>query len=590
MSDRAAVALALAVCAGAWWSAEVPLVPAALGVMLALVARRPLLLVAGAALLASALGSRAWDGLAPPPVAGGVAGEVVLVSDPVDVRGALRVDLDVGGRRVEAWARGAAAGALRPRLAGERVTVEGRLRPAPPDARRWLALRHVSARMTVDEVRVWRPGGVASRLANGLRRTLVQGAAPLGRDQRALLTGFVLGDDRDQSDVVADDFRAAGLTHLLAVSGQNVAFVLVLCRPALARLGLRGRWAASVAVIGFFSLLTRFEPSVLRASAMAVLAVTASGLGRPSSRARLLALAVAAVVLVDPLLVHSLGFRLSVGAAAGILALAPALARRIPGPRGLAEALAVTLAAQAGVAPVLVPVFGGLPVASVPANLLAVPAAGPLMAWGLTAGLVAGVAGPPLDAVVHLPTEWLVVWVAGVARWAAALPLGRIEGGHLAAVAVISAGTALGWRWRPHLALPIGTAGVTLVLLAPALGLGGGPVHDVAAAAGARLWSQGGTVLVLDRPDAGGLLEGLRRHGVDRLDLIVATRGTEAEAAAVALARSRLAVGLVLAPEGHVVREALVPQRGAVEVGELRVVVVATEPTLEAEVRVGATS
>ncbi|MGI8758621.1 MAG: ComEC/Rec2 family competence protein, partial [Acidimicrobiales bacterium] len=417
LSDRVAVVLAVAVCAGAWWSADVPLVPALAVVALALALRRPLLLVAGAAVLAAALGHRAWAGLAPPAAGVAVAEHVVLLSDPVDVRGALKVDVGLGDRRVEAWARGAAASGLRQRLAGEWVSVEGRLRAPPPEARRWLARRHVSARMSVEEVGAWSEGSPATRLANGLRRVLVRGARPLDSDQRALLTGFVLGDDRDQSVAVSDDFRAAGMTHLLAVSGQNVAFVLMLCQPVLSRLGLRGRWAASLAVIAFFGMLTRWEPSVLRASAMAALACTATGLGRPASRRRLLALAVAAVVLVDPLLVHSVGFQLSVGACVGILALAGRIARHLPGPRWLVDALAVTLAAQVGVAPVLVPVFGGVPVASIPANLLAVPAAGPLMAWGLTAGLVAGAAGPPADTVLHPPPPSLVGWVAGVARW-----------------------------------------------------------------------------------------------------------------------------------------------------------------------------
>ncbi|MBW3580198.1 MAG: ComEC/Rec2 family competence protein [Actinobacteria bacterium] len=590
MSDRAAVALALAVCAGAWWSGDVPLVPAALGMAVALLVRRPMLLVAGAALVAAGLGHRAWDGLTPPAPADLVGQEVVLLSDPADVGGALRLDVGVGGRRVEAWARGAPAAALRSRLAGERVVVEGRLRPPPPDRRRWLALRHVSARMNVDEVTAWRRGSLATRVANGLRRTLVQGAATLERDRRALLTGFVLGDDRDQSTAVADDFKAAGLTHLLAVSGQNVAFVLVLCRPALRRLGLAGRWAASLAVISFFGLLTRWEPSVLRASAMAALAVTAVGLGRPTSRGRLLALAVAAVVLLDPLLVHSVGFRLSVGASAGILVLATPLARRLPGPRWLAEAVAVTLGAQVGVAPVLVPVFGGLPVASVPANLLAVPAAGPLMAWGLTAGLAAGVVGPPADAVLHLPTSWLLAWVAGVARWAATLPLGQLGLAHLGAAGAIVAVAAVGARWRRRVALPVGVAGVTLAVLAPALLPSTGALSAATPAAGARLWREGGVVLVLDDADGARLLEGLRRHAVRRLDVVVVTRGTKAQAATVALLRSRVDVGAVLAPRGHLIRGALVPAEGTVDVGGLRVVVAATEPALQAEVQAGPTS
>ena len=584
MSDRAALGLALAVGAGAWWAGAVPLVPAALAVVVALVVRSPLLLVVGAGLLAAALGHRAWSGLVPPEASVAIAEEVVVLSDPVDVRGALKLDVAVGRRRVEAWARGAAAGALRPRLAGERVVLEGRLRPPPPEASRRLALRHVSARMSVEEVEGWRPGSAASRVANGLRRTLVRGAAPLERDQRALLTGFVLGDDRHQSEAVADDFRAAGLTHLLAVSGQNVAFVLVVCRPALRRLGLRGRWVASLAVIGFFGLLTRWEPSVLRASAMAALAVTAVGLGRPASRGRLLTLAVAGVVLVDPLLVHAVGFRLSVGATAGILLLAPPLAQRLPGPRWLAEALAVTLAAQVGVAPILVPTFGGLPLASVPANLLAVPAAGPLMAWGLTGGLVAGLAGPPVDALLHLPTWLLVSWVAGVARWAASVPLGQLGAVHLAVAATFIGGAAVAARRGLRRALPVAVVGATLALVSPALVPPGGTVVAATPAPGARLWRSGAVVLVVDEATGGALLSGLRRHGVARLDVVVATRGTSPTAATVALLRQRFDVGVVLAPAGNSIRGAVVPPEGTIDAGGLRVVVRSNRAPLDAQV------
>ena len=60
------------------------------------------------------------------------------------------------------------------------------------------------------------------RIANSLRRTIESGARSLARDERALFTGLVYGDDRAQSPLTADDFDAAGLTHLLAVSGQNV--------------------------------------------------------------------------------------------------------------------------------------------------------------------------------------------------------------------------------------------------------------------------------------------------------------------------------------------------------------------------------
>jgi competence protein ComEC len=236
------------------------------------------------------------------------------------------------------------------------------------------------------------------------------------------------------------------------------------------------------------------------------------------------------------------------------------------------------------VAPVLVPVFGGLPVASIPANLLAVPASGPLMGWGLTAGLAAGALGPPADAVLHAPTWLMVTWVAAVARWGASLPLGRIGAAHLLALTAV---VLAGWtcRRRRRLALPAAAVGATLVVLAPALAPPSSPLEGVPVAYGAEVWrSSGAVVLVLDGADGGRLLEGLRAEGVPRVDVVVARRGSRPAAAAVALLRSRLPVGVVLAPQDHRIRDAVTPVVGAVvTIGDLRVEVASVRPTLEAE-------
>jgi competence protein ComEC len=581
LSDAGAVGLAAATAAGAWWSVAVPVAVAVVAVAIGLLARRPLVLVVGAALLASSLGARAWAGVAPPP-AGPVSGEVTLAGDPVSAFGGTQVEARLGARRVQLVARGAAAGVLADRLAGERLEVAGRLGPVPAPVRERLARRHVSGRLIVEAVGAWSPGSAVTRLANGARRTLATGAAPLG-DARPLFLGMVVGDDREQSVVVADDFEAAGLTHLLAVSGQNVAFVLVLAAPLLSRLGLRSRWLATVALIGFFALLTRFEPSVLRASAMAAIACTAGGLGRPASTVRVLALAVTAVLLLDPLLVGSLGFLLSVGASAGIVLLARPLADRLPGPRPLAALVGVTLAAQVGVAPVLLPVFGGLPVASLPANVLAVPVAAPLMMWGLTAGMAAGVVGSPLDGWLHLPTGVLVAWVAAVARWAASLPLGTVGPTSAVALRVIVAGAVLlRRRWSGVVPVALALALVSSVAprLAPASRLAG-----VDGGSGATLWRAGGaTVVVVDDPWVPGVLAELRDAEVEHIDVLVLRRGGRAVAGDVLELRQRVDARLVLAPDGHRVRDAVVPPAGRLRVGGLALDVTRTGPTLDVTV------
>jgi competence protein ComEC len=525
VSDGAAIVVALSTVSGALVPVPVPLPIALVVVALAFVRRSPVVLCLGAALLSSGCSDRAWAGLRPvrPHAWSGVA---TLVSDPGDQYGAVRVDLRLGHRRVEAWARGAAAGRLRDRLAGERVSAAGRLEPPPPGARDRLARRHVAGRLTIDEVGAWSSGSPATRLANGVRRTLLAGAASLPDDRRALFAGFVLGDDRGQSVEAIDDFRASGLSHLLVVSGQNVAFVLALASPLLGRLSLGGRLAAAAVVLVLFGFVTRWEPSVLRAEAMTGIALVASTLGRPVSALRVLALAVAAVLLVDPLLVGSVSFLLSVGACAGIALFARPLAAALPGPRPLSSALAVTLAAQVGVAPVLVPVFGGLPVAAVPANLLAVPAAGPVMMWGLAAGLPAGLVGGAVARVIHVPTGLLVAWVAGVARVAARLPFGEL---HLPHVALVTAAMCL--LAVPHRRLRA-VAIVTLVatLAAPALlDRGPRPAWAEPVVRGVRLWQAGAvSVVELDRASPAALLQALRRWRVRRIDVLVLARRSAA--------------------------------------------------------------
>ena len=448
LSDRALVAAALSTGLGAWLARPLPggragVAAVALVAGLALGARRAALLCAGVAVLASSLSARSWEGLAEAPTRGRAAGVATLVTDPVVVGRGTRAELRLHGRRVEGWAYGARGAVLQRAAAGERVAVDGRLSPVSGLRRAYLLRRHVAARLAVDHVELVDAGAPPARAANAARRLLLRGVSSFPPGQQAMFAGIVLGDDRGQPRATVDDFRDAGLAHLLAVSGQNVAFVLALASPLLLFLGLRARLVAAVAVLALFGLVTRWEPSVMRAEAMAGVSLLTATVGRPVSSVRALALAVTGLLLVDPLLVGSIGFLLSVGACGGIVALTPLLTRRrVPLP------VAVTLAAQAGVAPLLVPVFGGVPAVSTPANLLAVPVAGPLMMWGMGAGLVAGALGGPVAAAVHLPTRVMLAWVEGVAHHAAGLGLGWFRAGHLAALVAIGL-VALAWRGRP---------------------------------------------------------------------------------------------------------------------------------------------
>jgi competence protein ComEC len=440
-------------------------VAALVGAWFVLGPARAILAAVALASLGLGLMTRALDGQRNSPLSGAIDArhEVTLdgmvTSDPSGppfvVSALARVDLK--GRRQRVLlitAGGDAASRVRPLQAGDRVTLTGRLRPlrdgAFDDRARW---RHAVARLDAVHLAALAPPSGLYALADGLRNVVTRGTRVLAPTDRALVGGFLLGDTRAVPGDVADDYRDAGLSHLLVVSGGNVAFVLALVGPVLRRLPLGGRTLLALVVVLVFATMTRFEPSVLRASVMAAVALLATLAGRPASRVRVLAYAVIVLLLVDPFLVHSVGFLLSCGASAGIAAAEPWIARHLPGPRVCTEPLAVSVAAQIGVLPVLLIAFDDVAVVTPLTNLLAAPAAEALGVYGFVASAIAGLE-PRLGTLVHQPTALLVRWVTVVARAGASFPIHLDRRGAIGCAVIIALVASIACaRARPTVAV-----------------------------------------------------------------------------------------------------------------------------------------
>jgi len=467
MSDRWFVAAASAAATGAWLGLSHPrlsallIVPAfvflaaVLTMLRVPLERRRRELPAGVggavclglAAVAGVLAQRAEAGLVAPPL-GRVSGEVTLVADPTPLpRSGVRAEARYRHKRVAVVAYRSAAAALDRRLAGERISVVGDLSP-PGIYEERLRHRHLVGRLRVEVITDWRPGHRIATATNRLRRTLERGAEALPERQRGLFLGVIIGDDRDEAPDLVAAFRASGLGHITAVSGQNVAFVVAAVAPVLRRLRLAPRLVITLGLLAAFAMLTRAEPSVLRATGMAAVAAYGTAIGRPTTGVRALGLTVTVLILSDPLLVTSLGFRLSVAGAAGIVLAAAPLQRQLPGPEWVTAPVAVMLAAQLAVAPLLVGAFGSVALVSLPANLAAAPAVGPSMAWGLVAGLVGGLIGGRAAVLLQLPTSFLLAWIEAVARAGARWPLAHLAARDLALVGLVGgAATAARW-WR----------------------------------------------------------------------------------------------------------------------------------------------
>ena len=307
---------------------------------------------------------------------------------------------------------------LRVLHAGDRVVIYRADQPlgasGTDNRARW---RHAVARLDDSKSnRSHRP--TDCRFADGVRNVVLSGTRALPPTQRALVAGFLLGDTRGIPARCRGRVPEVGLSHLLAVSGENVAFVLALAGPLLRRLRLPGRTVLALSVIVVFAAMTRFEPSVLRAAAMASLAVLTTLLGRPTSRGRVLAYAVIGLLLIDPFLLHSVAFLLSCGASAGIVYAEPWIVRRIPGPRFVREPLAVSLAAQLGVLPVLLATFGSFPLVTPVANLFAAPAAELVGVYGF----LAAASRERVPRSVRSSKPRPPCWSPGSARWPEPVP------------------------------------------------------------------------------------------------------------------------------------------------------------------------
>lgn len=306
---------------------------------------------------------------------------------------------------------------------GTRVRVPGRL--APLEGRR-------PAVLDAGAVAVLAPPGpllaAVARLRGGLRAA----TESVSGDARALVPGAAIGDVSRLDTDLEEAMRIAGLTHLVAVSGQHVAIVL-LAAVAVAAAARAPRWGRGVvavlAVLGFV-LLVGPGASVLRAAAMGGVAVLGLALGRPAWPLPALFLAVIGLLLLDPWATGSLGFQLSVVATAAIVLLAGPAARalheRWPGTRWRPSVralgvLTVPLAAQSAVGPVMVLVDPVVSMWAVPANVVAAPAVVPVTLLGLAATMLGAVWPEVAIVVAHLAAV-PAVWIGAVARGVAVLP------------------------------------------------------------------------------------------------------------------------------------------------------------------------
>ncbi len=369
------------------------------------------------------------------------SGSVVDVSSPsgAEQRAFVRLQAPAGGAwLVYAWLP------RHPALVpGDAIEVRGQLQLPPVDAPGFAGFLESRGALGTLKARglqlVGSEGGFAASVEGlrwGLDRTLSR-AVP--EPEAGLASGILIGLRERVSRETADDFTVTGLTHVVAISGWNIALVAGIATALLRATGLgrRPRSTIVIAAIVAYTILAGAEASVIRAALMGGVVIVARESGRPSGAAAALGLACWGLLLAQPSMITDIGLQLSLVATAGLLALgAPAetAVRRVTrdrGPRWLKEVLGVSLAAQLATLPLILLHFGRLSLISPLANLLVAPVV-PLAMLGAAVGTLVGplMAGP--DMALGLAPLLVAAWLplALMTRGAgllAQVPLANVE-------------------------------------------------------------------------------------------------------------------------------------------------------------------
>ena len=439
------------------------------------------------------------------------------------------------------------------------------------DERAWLARQGVHVVLRASAWRqVGRRGGVqgvGDRLRDRIERAVSSGTDGV---RRALVLGVVLGEDEGLPERVRQDFRASGLSHLLAVSGQNVAFLAGGIAGAcwLLRLPRVATELVTVAVILAYVLAVGWQPSVVRAGVAGALASLAWLAARPRDRWHFLALGALVLLAWMPSTLLEPGFQLSFAAVAAIFVGLPR-ARRVlegyPVPRPVVDPLALAVVCGLATAPLVLLHFERAPVYTVPANVLAFAPLPLVLALGLLAAVVEPVA-PGVAAALAWGAGWAVAWIELVARLVASLPAAQI-GSRTALVSVLLALAAGAGARHPRARAALGGRGLAVVVSAAVLVVLAGwwwarPAPAWERPAGLRvtfldvgqgdavlLETASARVLVDQGPPEANVAGQLLGMGIHSLSALVLTHPERDHVGGASAVLRRLQVGAVLDPE-----------------------------------------
>ena len=209
------------------------------------------------------------------------------------------------------------------------------------------------------------------------------------KDEMGLIIGMMIGETKDISEDVLENFKTTGITHLVAVSGSNVVYVVVLVQFLFKKFfGKRATYFISIFFLILFMLISGASASVCRATLMIILSICADIFFLKSDTFSNILTSAFVLILLNPLVIYDVGFILSFGGTLGIVLLSKDFTRLFKRLGKLSETLSVTCSAQLILVPIMMYYFNTFSILSIVTNIIVVPISGSITILGFVVFII----------------------------------------------------------------------------------------------------------------------------------------------------------------------------------------------------------
>lgn len=291
-------------------------------------------------------------------------------------------------------------------------------------------IRYTMYRPKAEKVAAGKGSPVISALYSMKRSFADSVEGVMSEPESSLLLGLLAGDKSSLGQDILEDFRRAGLSHIIVLSGYNVTVVAESLMRAFSYLSVAASPLLGAGSIILFALMTGASATTVRASIMALLFIFSKRISRRYDVSRALVFAAFLMVLENPrVLAFDVSFQLSVLATIAIIYVAPLVRKRlsfVPERFMFRDVIAATIGTQLFVLPYILHVMGILSVVSIVSNVLVLPVVPLAMFSGFIAGFV-GLFSPLFATPLGWASDIVLAYVLKVTHISAALPFAAIN-------------------------------------------------------------------------------------------------------------------------------------------------------------------